>query len=65
MHLKRIVRAILLGVVLCGGSILGIPMLPHEIEELMSCMNSTNIEVIVDESDEEAEIKKRILRQTR
>jgi hypothetical protein len=65
MHFKRFVRAILLGVVLCGGSILGVPMLPYEIEELMSCMNNTNVEVSVDQNESKDEMMKRILGQMR
>jgi hypothetical protein len=50
-----------LGLVLCGGSILGVPMRPEEIEELMSRVNQAKIEVTVDESDVGDETIKRIL----
>ena len=51
MHLRRILRAGLLGFVLCAGSILGVPMRPEEIEQLMSCMTRPKVEVTVDESE--------------
>jgi hypothetical protein len=53
MSIGRILRAIILGVVLSGGSVLGVPMRPEEIEELMSRMNKPNVEVIVDQSEVE------------
>jgi hypothetical protein len=61
MYLGRTLRALLLGLVLCGGSILGVPMRPEEIEELMSRVNQAKIEVTVDESDVGDETIKRIL----
>ena len=51
MYLKRTLRALVLGVVLCGGSILGVPMRPEEIEDLMASGNLAKIEVTVDERD--------------
>ena len=51
MYLKRSLRALVLGVVLCGGSILGVPMRPEEIEDLMASGNLAKIEVTVDERD--------------
>ena len=65
MSVGRILRAVLLGVVLSGGSILGVPMRPEEIEELMSCMNKPNVEVIVDEKEVENDLMQHILGQMR
>ena len=65
MSVGRILRAVLLGVVLSGGSILGVPMRPEEIEELMSCMNKPNVEVIVDENEVENDLMQHILGQMR
>jgi hypothetical protein len=65
MNVRRILRAVLLGVVLSGGSILGVPMRPEEIEELMSCMNKPNIEVTVDDQKAEDDLTQQILEQMR
>jgi hypothetical protein len=64
MNIRRILRAVFLGVVL-GGSILGVPMRPEEIEELMSCMNKPNVEVTVDEKEIEDDLIRQILGQMR
>ena len=61
MYTKRTPRALVLGVVLCRGSILGVPMRPEEIEDLMSSVSQAKIEVTVDESDAGDETVKRIL----
>jgi hypothetical protein len=50
---------------LCGGSILGVPMRPEEIEELMSCTNKPNVEVAVDEENVEDNLIRHILGQMR
>jgi len=65
MHLKRTLRTVLLGFVLCGGSILGVPMRPEEIEELMFCIDQPKIEVSVDEGEVEDEKIRQILGQMR
>lgn len=52
MSIKRLCRAFVLGTVLFGGSIMGIPMRPEEIESLMSCVNQPRIEMTIpDEQD--------------
>ena len=51
MSIKRLCRAFVLGFVLLGGSMIGIPMRPEEIEELMYTMSRTNIEVSLEESE--------------
>jgi hypothetical protein len=40
---KKRFRKVLLGLVLCAGSLLGLPMRPDEIEELMRTMNQPKI----------------------
>ena len=61
MYLKRTFGALVLGVVLCGGSILGVPMRPEEIEDLMASGNQAKIEVTVEERDVEDETINTIL----
>jgi hypothetical protein len=51
MKVRRVLRELFLGLVLCGGSILGVPMRPEEIEELMACMSKPNVEFVVDERE--------------
>ena len=65
MSVGRILRAIITGIVLSGGSVLGVPMRPEEIEELMSCMNKPNIEVVVDQSEVEDDQSEQIFGQMR
>ena len=60
-RLSCISNALVLGVVLCGGSILGVPMRPEEIEDLMSSVSQAKIEVTLDESDVGDETIRRIL----
>ena len=64
MYLKRTLRALVLGVVLWG-SILGVPMRPEEIEDLMASGNQAKIEVTVDERDVKDETINTILCQMR
>jgi hypothetical protein len=63
MNIRRILRAVFLGIVLSGGSILGVPMRPEEIEDLVCCMNKPNVEVTVDEETAEDELIRQILGQ--
>lgn len=65
MNIGRVLRAVLLGVVLSGGCILGVPMRPEEIEDLMSCVSKPNIEVTVDDKELEDDLTQQILRQMR
>ena len=65
MRIGRALRAIILGLVFCGGSILGVPMRPEEIEELMSCMNHPTVEVTVDKSEPANEAIRDILSRMR
>jgi hypothetical protein len=47
VFIQRLCRAFVLGVVLFGGSILGMPMRPEEIENLMSTMNQIKVEMTI------------------
>src|SRR6267378_3620128 len=51
MSRKRLCRALVLGTVLFGGSIIGMPMRPEEIEELLSNMSQPKVEIVIDEID--------------
>jgi hypothetical protein len=46
-------RRILLIVALGAGSLIGMPMDPGEIEELLHVMNQPTLEVVVEEEDDE------------
>ena len=51
MSIRRFCRSFVLGIVLFGGSIIGLPMRPEEIEELLYAMNRPWVEVSIDEVD--------------
>ena len=56
MSIQRLCRAFVLGTILFGGSILGMPMRPEEIENLMSSTSQPKIEMtITDEKDKDTE----------
>jgi len=56
VSIKRLCRAFVLGTVLFGQSIMGLPMRPEEIENLMSVMSQTKIEMTIpEEKDDDLE----------
>ena len=50
---KHKLRKILLIATLGVGSLMGVPMMPEEIEELLYLMNQPKIEVVVKEENDE------------
>lgn len=54
MSLKRNLRAIFLGLVLGLGSLVGTPMRPEEIAELMHAMNQTRVCQVIREENSDA-----------
>jgi hypothetical protein len=50
---KHKLRRILLIAALGAGSLIGMPMDPGEIEELLDVMNQPTLEVVVEEEDDE------------
>ena len=51
MSLTGKLRKLILCLVLGGGSIMGVPMRPNEIEELMRAMNQPRVEITIREED--------------
>jgi len=56
VSIKQLCRIFVLGTILFGGSILGMPMRPEEIENLMSDLSQPRVEMTIpDEKDEDGE----------
>ena len=63
MSIKRLCRAFVLGTVLFGGSILGMPMRPEEIENLMSSTAQPKVEMTIpDEKSKGNDLLNKLLR---
>jgi hypothetical protein len=54
LTIKRNLRALFLGLVLGMGSVMGMPMRPEEIEDLMHAMNQTRVCQIIREEHNDA-----------
>ena len=51
MFIRKICRSLVLGVILFGGSILGMPLRPEELEELLYNTNRVHAEMVIEQSD--------------
>ncbi len=57
MSFKEKSRKILLCLVLGAGSMMGVPMDPKQVEELLHAMNQTRVEVTITDKEDEGEPK--------
>ncbi len=57
MSFKAKMRKMVLCLVLGAGSMMGMPMDPKQIEELLHAMNQTRVEVTVTDEEDEGELK--------
>jgi hypothetical protein len=53
VSVKNKLRKILLFAVLSAGSLMGVPMEPNQIEELLGLMNQPTLEVVLPEENDE------------
>ena len=53
MSFKTGLRKLLLGLILTGASLMGVPMKAQEIEEILVLMNQPRIEIVVEQEDDE------------
>ena len=51
MFIRKICRSLVLGVILFGGSILGMPLRPEELEDLLYNINRVHAEMVIEQSD--------------
>ena len=62
MSIKRICHLLVLAMVLYGGQILGMPMRPEEIEELMASTQQVKAEATIQDPEDRDEMLRRLLR---